>query len=155
MICPSFEKWTHLVFQSAKCGFENQIFAYVPIFASGKKCVIRTQTNFIGWNLFMHENFSGKFLRMYVRYAVQNDGVIGIEGCPSPGCDGKQEVKVGTFEQVDKNFRISCSGQAVTHEEANIKHYHHVFRWRAPEAGIWLSQISNRKCTSKFRFCQK
>lgn len=68
-------------------------------------------------------------------YAVQNDGILGVEGCPSPGCDGKGEVKLGTWEEVDKNFRTSCNGQAVTHREANIKNYHHTFRWRAPESG--------------------
>merc|ERR1719361_1517243 len=75
-----------------------------------------------------------KFLGILL-YAVQNDGVLGPEGCPSPGCDGKEEIKVGSWEETDNIFQVGCDGKALTHREASIKNYHHVFRWRAPEAG--------------------
>jgi len=75
-----------------------------------------------------------KFLGILI-YAVQNDGVLGTEGCPSPGCDGKEEIKVGTWEETDNIFQTSCNGKAMTHKEASVKNYHHVLRWRAPEAG--------------------
>lgn len=75
-----------------------------------------------------------KFLGILL-YAVQNDGVLGTEGCPSPGCDGKDEVKVGSWEETDNIFQVGCGGQAMTHREASIKNYHHMFRWRAPPAG--------------------
>jgi len=75
-----------------------------------------------------------KFLGILI-YAVQNDGILGAEGCPAPGCDGKEEIKVGTWEETDNIFQASCNGKAMTHKEASVKNYHHVLRWRAPEAG--------------------
>lgn len=69
-------------------------------------------------------------------YAVQDDGVLGPESCQTPGgCNGRDEVKVGSFEVTDINFKTSCNGQAMTHNNAKVKRYHHVFRWRAPPEG--------------------
>jgi hypothetical protein len=75
-----------------------------------------------------------KFLGILI-YAVQSDGILGAEGCPSPGCDGKEEIKVGTWEETDDIFQTSCDGKAMTHKEASVKDSHHVLRWRAPKAG--------------------
>jgi len=76
-----------------------------------------------------------KYLGLLI-YAVQDDGVITADGCPSPGCDGRDEVKVGQWEMDgDKFFRTLADGQAMTHREATLKNYHHVLRWRAPEQG--------------------
>jgi len=80
-------------------------------------------------------NPAKKFLGILI-YAVQNDGIIGEEGCPSPGCDGKEEIKVGEWEATDiDNFQVSCDGKAMTHTNAKVKKFHHVFRWRAPQSG--------------------
>lgn len=77
-----------------------------------------------------------KFLGILI-YAVQYADVLGPEGCPSPGCDGKEEVKLGTWEVTNSMFQVSepCSGQAVTHRNADPKPYNNVFRWKAPEVG--------------------
>jgi len=74
-----------------------------------------------------------KFLGILI-YAVQNNGEIGPEGCES-GCDGKDEVKVGEWEVTDANFQTSCGGRAMTHTQAKVKRFHHIFRWKAPLAG--------------------
>jgi len=80
-------------------------------------------------------NPAKKFLGILI-YAVQNDGIIGEEGCPSPGCDGKEEIKVGEWQATDiNNFQVSCDGKAMTHTNAKVKKFHHVFRWRAPPSG--------------------
>jgi len=80
-------------------------------------------------------NPAKKFLGILI-YAVQNDGIIGEDGCPSPGCDGKEEIKVGEWEATDiENFQVSCDGKAMTHTNAKVKKFHHVFRWRAPPSG--------------------
>jgi len=42
---------------------------------------------------------------------------------------------VGSFAETDKNFKTSCNGQAMTHKNAKVKRYHHVFRWQAPPVG--------------------
>lgn len=77
-----------------------------------------------------------KFLGILM-YAVQVSDGLGPEGCPSPGCDGKDEVKLGSWEVTNKMFQVSepCNGQAITHRNADPKPYHNVFRWLAPEAG--------------------
>jgi len=74
-----------------------------------------------------------KFLGILM-YAVHNDGDLGVEGCPG-GCDGKEEVKVGHWEAPNSLFQVSgaCDNQAITHTNADVKPYHNVFRWRAPE----------------------
>jgi len=77
-----------------------------------------------------------KFLGILM-YAVQVSDGLGPEGCASPGCDGKEEVKLGMWEVTNKMFQVSepCNGQAITHSNADPKPYHNVFRWKAPEAG--------------------
>jgi len=77
-----------------------------------------------------------KFLGILM-YAVQVSDGLGPEGCPSPGCDGKEEVKLGMWEVTNSMFQVSepCNGQAITHSNADPKPYHNVFRWKAPEAG--------------------
>ena len=46
-------------------------------------------------------NFKGEIMsaRSVLRYAVQDNGEIGPEGCPSAGCNGMDEV-------IDKNYII-------------------------------------------------
>jgi len=77
-----------------------------------------------------------KFLGILM-YAVQVSDGLGPEGCPSPGCDGKEEVKLGMWEVTNNMFQVSepCGGQAITHSNADPKPYHNVFRWKAPEVG--------------------
>jgi len=77
-----------------------------------------------------------KFLGILM-YAVQLSDGLGPEGCPSPGCEGKDEVKLGSWEVTNELFQVSepCEGQAVTHSNADAKPYVNIFRWKAPEAG--------------------
>lgn len=76
-----------------------------------------------------------KFLGILM-YAVQVSDGLGPEGCPE-GCDGMEEVKLGSWEVTNNMFQVSepCDGQAVTHRNADPKPYNNVFRWKAPEAG--------------------
>jgi len=76
-----------------------------------------------------------KFLGILM-YAVQVSDGLGPEGCPE-GCDGMEEVKLGSWEVTNNMFQVSepCDGQAITHRNADPKPYNNVFRWKAPEAG--------------------
>lgn len=68
-------------------------------------------------------------------YAVEA-GTYPTKGCPTPGCDGFAEFKVGSWEIANgEPYQTVCDQQALTHIDAKMKNFHMTFHFRAPEEG--------------------
>lgn len=78
--------------------------------------------------------YSGKYIGVLL-YAVKS-GVYPDTGCPSPGCDGFKEEKVGEWIIAEgERFQAVCNNQALTHMDAAAKNFRQTFHFQAPEQG--------------------
>jgi len=84
-------------------------------------------------------DYNGKYIGLLI-YAVEydEDGQLDEHGCPSPGCDGSDEIHAGSwYAAPGEPFQQSqiCGDKALTHTSAVLKNFHHTLHWRAPPAG--------------------